>query len=169
MTGTAKEYTREFNKIINSCEFKELHDKFRDRKTAKNYAKLLEFLRKEDKNLRKIIRRSTTLLTDEIGGVIFNSKLKDYTDENSNSFDNYSQGRIMFENIYQCQASTIADKLGESKVNYEIPKSKHTYVVFYISKHVGSTYTAGTQASCAKGKNPCMCGRKDGSCKCKIC
>lgn len=121
-------------KITNSCEFKILHD---------NYTKLVTFLRSENERFINIRETASSLLTDSLGNVIFNSKLfDDLSNTNivgSNSFNNYLTGSISFVNIHQSKASTIADKKGTSTVYFMLPlnNDRETYAALYVSKHVG--------------------------------
>ena len=158
-----KKYIKILNSITDSCRFRKLHDKFEKNTSLKNYNKLIKFLKFEDSRFFIILKSSTSLLTDNKGVVIFNSILNDDFEniniDNSNSFNNYNNGKITFDNIYQIQASTMANKMGTSELlsNFRT-KGKKTRNIFYISKHVGSSYTAGADQiqdnlGCNQSKN----------------
>ena len=166
-----EEYTRVLKRITDSFEFKKIHDKFKLKPSLKNYIKLIILLRSENRRFDRILEKSVTLLTDSRGSVIFNSRLKDDLDDrdikDTNSFGNYNRGRIVFNDVHQCQASTIADKMGSSQIAYNKETENKSYGILYVSIRVGSTYTAGKKSMV--NKNLCPDGKCAFAGQCAAC
>ena len=135
------------DKIREFPDFKKFHDRFELEPSLKSYNKLVSFLRLTIKKLDKLlpgIPKLQLLLTDDIGGVIFNSRLpddlKDTGLKDSNSFTNFCQGRIKFNSVFQVQASTMAEKTGTGIIVKHVPSNgKKIFVSVYVFKRTGST------------------------------
>lgn len=140
---------------------------------------MINFLRCENERFLKIRETSSSLLTDSNGSVIFNSKLPDDLSNinivGSNSVNNYLKGKISYVNIHQSKASTIADEKGSSTISFMLPldNDTKTYSALYVSKYVGSSYTAGAEETNSNlgcdqtrrckifGKCSCCCHKSD--------
>ena len=152
--------------ITNSKKFRFLYDRFKNCKNKSNYNKLIKILRKIDNYLGKEIKECSTLLTDSQGCPIFNSIYDDFlplvkSSTIYNSFENYRNGTIGFEDIFQCKCSSMSDKKGSARCKGTI--NGNTMV--YVSIKIGSSYTLGSvenSLGCPPDKCPDLL--KKGSC-----
>jgi hypothetical protein len=144
--------------ILNNDTFKHLYGKFKHNPNCKNYCKLTKYLKWESDRYLTISRYSSLLLTDDVGVVIFNSRL------GNNTFCNYTNGNITFDNIYQQQATSQAEKQGSSLLSNTSTIATNMYLhVFYASIKYNSVLTMGTSTTDAieeqnlgSGENDCV-------------
>ena len=116
--------------------------------TECSYYKLVKFLRKIDyQNYDK-----DSLLADSENVIIFNSKLEDFPKKgNGNSFCNYKNMKIKFNDVYQAQSTEMATENRKGRIVEDNVK--------YISiKENEFIYTLGSQMSCSVYKDGDKCG-----------
>jgi len=114
--------------------FRKLHDKFMAKKTDKNYKNLVIYLRTiSDKNTLEFGQNSL-LFADDDNVVVFNSTFP----EDINSFENYSNGLIPYDNKIQKKCT----KKSKSRTINIIHKENHGKLKYmYVSNLIGSTCT----------------------------
>lgn len=144
-TKKSHDYEKGIFKIIKkmncSDHFRKLHDDFLNSKNEHNYDLLVNFLDEMNNKLIKkfgnVVPNLTTLLTDNNNVIIYNSKA-------TNTFDNYTKGTIMYNDIWQAKSISIAEQqnLGNVFNKEQIYENIFKYY-YYFSSKVGSSYTVG--------------------------
>lgn len=130
-------------------KFRKLHDKFKAHPSKKSYAKLIVYLRGiSNESKINISEKSVLLYVDDNNKPVFNSNLHD--DHHGNSFQNYLDGKIEFDNKYQKKSALLAEKeiINVTRKIKVIPgktKCQNKYIYyFYTSNFVGSGITQGS-------------------------
>lgn len=133
---------------LKKCEkFRYLYEKFIRDQNVKHYLKLQLFLRKIFKLKFKFFfknSKSSLIFIDDNGIVIWNSYLDDTY---GNNFQNYLDGKISIQNIYQFQCSSQAQQTGKAQVIKSVKKNGKFSNFAFVSRKVGSTLTSGFSSS----------------------
>lgn len=118
------------DKIFENSRLKYLLKKFENNKNRGNYYKLCKYINKKVRKIRKKIKKYNTLLTDEAGVLIYNSRRKC-----ENTWENYNSGNIKYNNKHEVNLINKSEKLGSSSI-YKL--NKCGLQTYYLSVKLGS-------------------------------
>lgn len=118
-------------KILNKNKFKKFHENFKNNCSAETYNSFVEYLNKQHHKFKCNIN---LIVTDSNNIPMYNSKLCC-----KNTYNNYKNGKITFNNIYENRAFNISEINGYAKTCdiYKQCCKKHT--VKCIVKKIGSS------------------------------
>lgn len=118
--------------------FKQLDSNFKNRENKQNYDALVIYFRDiSNRNKINISENAILLFSNEKGKLLFNSTLGE--DLGGNSFENYTNGKIKYDNKYQKKS---VYKSLKQIINVTIHCSKH-HRYLYTSNLVGSAACSG--------------------------
>lgn len=124
--------------VSTDFKFRKVHDKFKSDPNEKSYNKLIVFLRNVlEKNKINISKDYTLIYFDDDNQPIFNSFLQD--NKLGNSFQNYVNKKISFNNKYQKISANKAnsDIINVTSVTKKICENKYNKFL-YTSNFIGS-------------------------------
>lgn len=138
----------QIKKISESDEFIDYYKIFKNNKNFDNYSNLKKFLRNIYNEKLEIYfkkSKSSLIFIDDRGVVIWNS---DLDDTYGNTFENYLNGKISIQNIYQFQCSSQAQQTRKARVLKSIKDQNGKFSNYaFVSRIVGSTLTSGFSSS----------------------
>ena len=139
-------------------KFRKLHDKFKHDPSEKHYDNLISYLRNVVNDVKE--GKFTLVYSDDKSKPVFNSSLKD--NKHGNSYKNYLNGNIKFDDKYQKRSANKSDKQVINVTFHYDKVAHHKYKRYlYVSNYVGSVITSSlgvdqiTSESTCKYTNLC--------------
>lgn len=124
--------------ISKSKKFCKFHDSFKKNKSRENYNNFIEFLNKIYFNYFKNNHYKTSLtVSDESNTVVYNSNMK-------NTYKNYINNKICYDNEVQFNLSNVSEKNGSSCGKFKQQTGNNNYsTTIYNFRKIGSSIGNG--------------------------